>query len=187
VFLVVVSVPLGWFAWEMQRARLQREAMEAIVEAGGKAYYDFYPWSPLDILFGPLEPPAQPATSAWLRKLLGDDFFCEVVRVHCRGTEFGDNDARYLKGLTNVECLWLNDTHITDEALGHLQGMTKLQELRLHRTQISDKSIEYLKRITQLESLWVGETKVTEQGISELRQALPNCHISTAPPPYPYP
>ena len=31
VFVVLLSVPLGWFAWEMQRARRQREAVERVL------------------------------------------------------------------------------------------------------------------------------------------------------------
>jgi hypothetical protein len=34
VFMVAVSVPLGWFAWEMERARRQRELVRQIVKAG---------------------------------------------------------------------------------------------------------------------------------------------------------
>jgi hypothetical protein len=41
VFLVAVSVPLGWFSWEMAKARRQREAVEAIVAATGYVGYDY--------------------------------------------------------------------------------------------------------------------------------------------------
>jgi hypothetical protein len=41
MFLVAVSVPLGWFAWEMQRAIPQREAVWAIVNLGGEVSYDY--------------------------------------------------------------------------------------------------------------------------------------------------
>ena len=33
VFLTAVSVPLGWFGWEMQKAKRQREAVEAVVDS----------------------------------------------------------------------------------------------------------------------------------------------------------
>jgi hypothetical protein len=41
VFVVAVSVPLGWFAWEMEEARRQREAAEAIRKVGGIVWYDY--------------------------------------------------------------------------------------------------------------------------------------------------
>ncbi len=42
VFVVAVSVPLGWFAWQMDRARRQREAVTRILELGGTVVsYDY--------------------------------------------------------------------------------------------------------------------------------------------------
>ena len=41
LFVVVLSVPLGWFAWEMQRARRQRVAVDRIWELGGEVFYDY--------------------------------------------------------------------------------------------------------------------------------------------------
>jgi len=40
VFVLVLSVPLGWFAMTMQRARRQREAVEGIRELYGDVSYD---------------------------------------------------------------------------------------------------------------------------------------------------
>ena len=60
LFVVAVSMPLGWFAWEMQRARRQREAVAAIETAGGGVIYTYEPDDPFR---GPLEP----AAPAWLR------------------------------------------------------------------------------------------------------------------------
>jgi hypothetical protein len=35
LFMVTVSIPLGWFAWEWKKARRQREAVTAIRKVGG--------------------------------------------------------------------------------------------------------------------------------------------------------
>jgi len=40
VFMLLLSLPLGWFAMKMQRASRQREAVEAILKVGGTAWYD---------------------------------------------------------------------------------------------------------------------------------------------------
>jgi hypothetical protein len=64
VFSVAVSVPMGWFAWEVRRARRQRKAVEAILEAGEAVYYDFHYGENGDWRGG--KPPAP----TWLRKLL---------------------------------------------------------------------------------------------------------------------
>jgi hypothetical protein len=150
VFLVAVSVSLGWFAWEMQRARRQKEDVEAILGMGGSVSYDYRPNRAFPTLFH-LHP--QPTTPAWLRKLLGHDFFCEVLRVNVQRTEYGDDDAKTWKGLTKLELLWLDGTQITDRGLGHLQEMTKLEELSLDETQITDSGLAHLERLTELKSL----------------------------------
>jgi hypothetical protein len=102
LFVVAVSVPLGWFAWEMEKARRQREAVERIVKAGGKVYFD-YEW---DEWRGRIRG-GDPTTSAWLRRLFGDDFFRNVVLVNGGFRAFGDNEAKRLWGLLNDEPHWL--------------------------------------------------------------------------------
>jgi hypothetical protein len=228
LFLVAVSVPLGWFAWELQRARRQRAAMEAIKEAGGVVLPD------CEYDENGKCADKKLAAPTWLRTLIGYFFFADAGEVSVlRYSYFDDEDMRHIASfkhlrylvlgktevtdaglrhlselhnlkhltlnntnitdsglthvgaLTNLKILSLAGTEITDEGLGHLEGMTELQELRLHRTQITDRGIEHLNGMTQLKSLWVGNTNVTDQGISQLQQALPNCRISTDPPPYP--
>ena len=76
VFVLLLSVPLSWFAWKLQKARRQREAVEAIVEAGGYVYYDFQIDETGAEITG-----AQPTAPVWLRKSLGDDFFRAVTTV----------------------------------------------------------------------------------------------------------
>ena len=41
VFVLLLSVPLAWFAWKMERARKQREAVEWILGTGGEVLYDY--------------------------------------------------------------------------------------------------------------------------------------------------
>jgi hypothetical protein len=168
VFLVAVSVPLGWFAMQLQKARKQREAVEEIVKLGGKVGYDYHRKSNFGILLGLSIPPPQPNTPAWLRKLLGDDFFCEVVRVSCQFTEFGDNDAIHLRGLTKLECLWLDLTHSTDRGLAHLRALTDLQTLSLVGTPITDDGLQLLTRLSNLETLDLRHTGVGDDGLAHL-------------------
>jgi hypothetical protein len=186
----------------MQKARRQREAVEGIVGLGGRVEYDYQPERTLADLFKPLpKAPPQPTTPAWLRKLLGDDFFCEVVRVSCRFREYDDDDARHLKELTELRELWLDqskvtgdglahlagmtqlqwlslgDTQITDNRLAHLKGMTKLTSLRLDHTEVTDAGLEYLTGLNNLYWLDLRGTQVTDDGVKTLQQALPNCKI----------
>ena len=172
VFVVVVSIPLGWFAWQVEKARRQREAVEAIAELGGEVFYDYQ--FDEDMMW---IDSAEPTTPTWLRRLLGDDFFCEVVAVYCEFTQFGDSDARPLQGLTELEVLWLEDTQVTDSGLAHLEELTKLQSLMLKGTQISDSGLAHLEGLTKLRWLYLSDTQVTDNGVANLQQALPNCKI----------
>jgi len=86
LFLVTVSVPLGWLAWEMERAKRQREAVEAV----GGCWWVIYDYELdegrlcvyRDRLFIEEAPPTPPA---WLRKPLGNDFFWNLKGL--RGLE----------------------------------------------------------------------------------------------------
>jgi hypothetical protein len=189
LFLVVLSIPLGWFAWEMDKARRQREAVERIVELGGSVGYDYQVDANGDWVDG-----AEPTT--WLRKLLGRDFFYDVVSVHCPSTSFGNGDTRnlkrlpkleflslncpqvtdpglvHLKGLTNLEVLYLSHAKVTDAGLKHLEGLTSLRVLGLHGTKVTGDGLEHLKRLTNLERLGLGGSQVGDAGLEHLK-ALP--------------
>jgi hypothetical protein len=200
VFVVTVSVPMGWFAWEMERARQQREVVERIVELGGKTYYDYdlqYDERKHDWIAGP-----QPATPTWLCRFLGEDFFCDVIGVHLYCKDCDDEDVAHLKslpelkwlslrsrqvtdagvqhlhGLTNWIHLDLSDTSVSDEGVRHLQGMTNLQELCLHGMAVSNDGLRHVVKIRSLRKLYVDEHKVTEEGIKAIKRALPDCSVS---------
>lgn len=195
VFLVTVNVPLGWFAGEMQRARGQREVVEALNVGGGKAgtavgYECEFVY---DEVVGGAPPPPR-----WLEELLGDDFFYEAVAASAGGleygcnAEFGDDDARLLEriptlkylsleytlltdsgvehlvGLVGVEDLRLDGTQITDDGLAHLKNMTRLRVLLLSGTQATDSGLAYLKGMTALEILSLDRTQVTDHGLAHL-------------------
>lgn len=179
VFVVVLSVPLTWFAWRLEKARRQREAVEAILGLGGVVAYDYQVDESGEWIEG-----AEPTAPEWLRKLLGDDFFCDVLCVDVfPAPKFGDDEARHLKGLTELEHLYLF-SQISDSGLAHLEGLTKLKTLSLNGTQISDSGLAHLEGLTRLETLYLhgslftlDDMQVTGEGIQELQQALPNCRV----------
>jgi hypothetical protein len=194
-FLLTVSIPLGWFAWEMQRARRQKVAVEGIRELVGRVYFN-YEYGESSWRY-----PVEPAVPARLRRLLGDDFFCVLVSVDCTSTGFGDDDAEHLQGLANLKSLHLGKTQITDDGLAHLERTAKLEGLVLSGTQITDKGLTHLKGMTELELLFLDDTqitdnglvhlegltklfglrlddtRVTKEGVKTLQKALPNCTI----------
>jgi hypothetical protein len=112
VVVVLLSVPLGWFALKMREAERQRRAVEAITEAGGWVRYD---WA-LDESgrdSGRQGPPAP----AWLLKLVGEDLFSDIACVHLADFDTSQVAFEYLKGLTSLIYLDLSGTGVTDAGI----------------------------------------------------------------------
>ena len=70
------TIPFGWLGVKMQRAREQKQAVEAIKKLGGRVQYDYQ----RDASGAPIKG-AKPPGPAWLRQLLGDDCFTNVVAL----------------------------------------------------------------------------------------------------------
>jgi hypothetical protein len=90
VLMLLVSIGMSWFAMKMQQARRQRAAVNALVESGS-----VMEWKQRFILLSPnLADPYlfskkvtpiysnEPRVHAWLREMLGDDFFAYPVSVN---------------------------------------------------------------------------------------------------------
>ncbi len=103
VVILVLSLPLSWLAVRMERARRQREAVEAIERLGGNAVYD---WQRRGV--------RQKPASSWLRRPLGDDFFDEVAFVKIDHVQVRDTELKCLEELRDLPCLHLVDTPTTN-------------------------------------------------------------------------
>ncbi len=194
ILTVAVALPFSWLAAEIKRAKEQRALVDEIQKVGGSVSYE----DENAPLFN-----AQPPQPRSLRALLGDEFFEQIVSVSYNGPKFTNSDlARLkglkqlaflyldhatqvtdaglenLKGLTQLQTLFCNDTPITDANLEQLAGLTQLHILFLNGTQVTDAGLETLKALTQLQGLSLRGTKVTNAGVRKLQQALPNCKIA---------
>src|SRR5260221_801163 len=112
IFTIVVAVACGWFGAKLERARNQKSAVEAILKNGGSIAYDYQHWDSSGKMIPNLVPPG----SAWLRTLLGDDFFTDVVIV----TAKTDDDLKFVRAFGRLGSLYLNYSQITDEGLDHI-------------------------------------------------------------------
>ena len=184
VAILVLSVPLSWFAWRMEKARRQREVVEAISRLGGNVEFD------LDM-----------ETPYWLLRLLGQESVLKPVTVSFKGTLIGDSELAHLEALTDLEILFLDrtqitddglaclpqlpklhglhlaDTHVTDSGLKHLHRFADLLQLSLDGCRVSDTGLEHLRGLANLELLNLTYTDVTPEGVKKLQKALPNCKI----------
>src|SRR6478752_4982682 len=175
--ILVIAIGCGWFAVKLQSARMQRMAVATVLAWGGDIDYS-----------------ASPAPD-WLMRLLGEDFFCSVTKVHVdKAVSASEAELAELEPLTDVDCLYANRMSITDASLAHFKRMTKLQylylgracitdaglkdiaafpllrELDLSKTQISDAGLQCLAGLRQLTLLNLRSTNVTAAGVAKLKE-----------------
>jgi hypothetical protein len=171
--VLAIGGGLGWF---VHRAQVQRDAVAAILRAGGRVSYDWQWNNGRRTAQGKLRWPG------WLVNRLGPDYFADVTRVDLAagGT---DEVLVYVGRLSRLQSLNAMAPTVTDSGMAHLDGLTRLQSLTLAYTQVSDVSLPHLKRLTGLRELGLWQSKVSEIGLDELRQAMPSTSVD--PPPWP--
>jgi hypothetical protein len=159
--MVAVALAFAWLATEMKAAAKQQDVVAEIKKLGGGVGYDYQ--------CGPGGTAPKPPEPAWLRRLLGDDLLVNVVEVGLANSEISDADLERLKGLPQLQPLWLNGRKVTDAGLKHLEGLSKLQDLDLNGSKVTDAGLERLKGLTQLRVLGLGYTKVSDVGLEYLK------------------
>ena len=91
-FLVLFTVCSIWLGVATHRMREQRDAVMAIEALGGTVSYDWQYDRLLDEVVFARRPRKQPGAPAWLRRLVGDDFFQEVIGVAFFRSPSGDSE-----------------------------------------------------------------------------------------------
>ncbi len=173
LLMFLASLGMSWVAVRIKRAREQKAAVEEIRKLGGVVVCDYE----LDNSGNEL-PSARPPGPAWLRDLLGEDFFATVVHVYFNSSWVTDASLVHLTQLTQLQRFDLFSRQVTDSGLYHLKGLTHLQTLGLEDTRVTDAGLEHLKGMTELRSLVLTVPNVTPNGVERLGQALPKCQLS---------
>ncbi len=143
IFTAIVAVVFGWLGSKFEQKRRQRAAAAAIIKNAGSVSYDYERvkgkpgyWQP-----------AEPFGPAWLRAILGDNFFSEVDCIYC---------------ITAPESL---------------KEFPQLRSLRLMSWGITDEAVESVKTLKELRDLGLIDTKLSDTAVNELHLALPKCYI----------
>ena len=161
VLVLAIGAGLGLLA---RRARIERDAVAAILRAGGTVKYEsgmpYYGTAPANHSSG--EPRG-------LVDAMGENYFDHACAVYFR-KEISDSELAHVGHLRALVFLVLEDTNVTDAGLAHLEGLTQLSELFfLRRSQITDSGLAHLKGLAKLSKLGLLNTRVTDLGLVHLK------------------
>jgi hypothetical protein len=191
VLVVIVALASGWLATDLKKAREQSELVQ---ELPAGVMYDWEFGNSLAWI-----PNAQPPTQAWLRALLGEEFFADAVDVHIANC--ADATLKKINRFTEIRRLAVNGTGVTDVGLENVKGLTRLQQLSLQDTKVTVGGLKQLGCLKDLRNLliygpgvtreealdlqfpppWREDPKrsggVTREEALDLQSALPNCVV----------
>jgi len=190
VAILVLSLPLSWYACRTEKSRRRREAAGPLRQAGYLMFcppglYDDEdrgprtPWLVdvfgIEFFYGPnyiIAPPDSKVTTADLKRITS---FPEVRCVRLDRTDVNDTGLRTLASMPNLERLHLVDTQATDAGIRHLKELGKLKELSLAGTSVTDVGLKHLEEL-DLRFLSVG-SGVSEAALREWSKDHPNCDV----------
>lgn len=180
--LLAVALCALWFGTQAGRARAQKRAVTVLRQMGGWVLYDYqYP-------SGNRQPDAEPWAPAWLRRLVGDDYFQTVVEVQlANSARITPEGLALLTDLPEIKHLYAFDAPIDDAAMAHVGKLTRLESFGIDHTRITATALRHLRRLTQLRWLDLSDTNIDDPSLVHLRGLvnledlrMSNCKISDA-------
>ena len=174
--VVIVGVPLGWLASELQEIRKEHLAVRELRRLGVDC--DVYHGGPgpgeaiAAKIWG--EPVAVPIAVSLDGQPLSEEILTQIAALtHVERLDLGesglsDRDLARIAHLANVEMLNADSTALTDAGLAHLIGWNNLRTLYLQDTAITDAGIEQLQRLTGLVSLDLRDTNISDAGLAPI-------------------
>jgi hypothetical protein len=127
---------MSWFTKRLGRARKQQKAVEIVKVMHGGISYDYQKGSSICKLEG------KPDVPDWLRRLLTDHFFVNVVGVGLHGDDITNEKLICLQAFPNLEFIIIGCPKVTDDGLAHLVGFSHLEYLEIRDTQVSEEAIK---------------------------------------------
>ena len=91
-FFVLLTALGVWLGVASQRAREERDAVQAIEALGGTVAYDWQYERLTDEIVFTCRPGKEPPGPRWLRRVLGDAFFQRVIGVAFYRSQAGDHE-----------------------------------------------------------------------------------------------
>jgi internalin A len=130
-----------------------------ITESGGFVIYDYEH----DVPRGGTPRPRGPN---WLRQLVGDEYFQNVVETRLRT----DECLEHMVGLRKLQSLRFIEAKVTISRLKQLERLPKLKSFGFHWTELNGAHLACLRNLVNLEGLMLDHNSVTDEGLVHLAQ-----------------
>jgi internalin A len=167
---VVTTLLAVWIGYHVNRARNQQKAVETVLRLGGTIKYDYQFEEDGSIPQGGTRADASRPGPKWLRGILGDEFFCDVVHIYLAESAVTDEDLERLRYFPKLRWLSLDKTQIDGSGLTHIERMRSLKSLSVQQTNVDDEFLTYLRHLTELRHLGLARTRVTGRGLENLKE-----------------
>ena len=163
-------------------AQEQKRAVEALRALGTiRIFYDYEVRTLSDGSFETIpEAEVSPPGPAWLRDLIGVDYFANVVQVDLNGPlpylfrsykPWGsENNLRPLMSLGKLESLNLSNSGITDREIDIIASLPRLRRLDLSCTDITGVELAKLSKAPELRELHIQGTNISSDGWVHLKK-----------------
>lgn len=168
--LIAVTVTAIYVGWHANRVHTQRAAATRVLQAGGTVEYAHH-YEAIHNDSWVQHPGARPPGPAWLRHILGDDYFTSVISVNLNDAtvESIDDVLPAVGDLTSLRFLDMQNQGVTDDGLAHIQALTLLEELHINGTDITDAGMSHLEALDNLVDLSIDGTSVSDVGFGNAR------------------
>jgi hypothetical protein len=181
MLLLVVTVLCVWLGFKVNAARRQKEAVEAILRAGGNVDYDFQALPDLPSGAIAFHQGGEPWEPQWLLALLGPDFFHNVISVSLEGSVISRDELTQLSSLSKLRLLNLGAVKVRDSDsdplrpimdgdLLTLRSFPMLVVLALDRAQITNAGMHDIEPLVKLNCLGPEHTLIDDVGVAYLCQ-----------------
>lgn len=118
-----------------------------------------------------------------LRRVLPRDYIDSAGGVFLDNSPAQDQDVARLRGLNQLNSIYIRGTRLTDASAPHLRSLRQLVILDLSGTQITDAGFVELCDLPNMVSLFLDDTEVSDAGLNHLpeQSALQNLSLRNTP------
>ena len=177
VLVIAVALPFSWLGVTMRKAREQKQAVDLLRKNGGQVWHAASCQNLGSLVPGAntnIYPSAQAQDCRFVRNLLGDDFFNDVVEVSMGfpsvADTITDTDLQCLRGLPQLRILLLgNCPHVTNAGMENLKGLVQLESLTIYGIGVTNAGLENLEGLLHLKRLMLIDSKADGYGLKHLK------------------